>query len=53
MAAGRLVRKVVDHSLNPGILPSPAGSSATIWETTAYHLMWSAGAVSETSLPRL
>ena len=31
---------------------SPAGSSATIWETAAYHLMWSAGAFSETELRR-
>ena len=29
------------------------GSSATVWETAAYQLMWSAGALSETELRRL
>ena len=32
---------------------SPAGSSATIWETATYHLMWAAGDLSEPNLRRL
>ena len=32
---------------------SPSGSPATIWESTAYHLMWAAGPSTETVLRRL
>ncbi len=32
---------------------SPARSSATVWETPAYHLLWAAGASSETALGKL